>query len=149
MKIQIEPQRLKKTKWYEYLLRFAMGGLITAGAGYITKRCGPEVGGLFLAFPAILPAAATLLEKHEKSRKAAGLDSAGAAVGCLGLLAFAGIVWGFGSAHSGWVVIPGAAVAWLAVSVALWWAWRRATHARVTAGHPRPRPSRAEAGRAD
>lgn len=141
MKIKIEPQRLKKTKWYEYLLRFAMGGLITAATGYITKRWGPEVGGLFLAFPAILPAAATLLEKHEKSRKAAGLDAAGAAVGCLGLLAFAGIIWGCGSKHSGWAVIPGAAAAWVALSVALWWVWRRTTHAHVPARRPQRQPS--------
>jgi len=60
----------------------------------IAKKFGPEVGGLFLAFPAIFPATATLLEKHEKQKKqrkglngtkrgrlAAGVDAAGAAMG--------------------------------------------------------------------
>jgi hypothetical protein len=32
---------------------------------------GPRVGGLFLAFPAIFPASATLVEKHEKQKKTA------------------------------------------------------------------------------
>jgi hypothetical protein len=52
------------------------------------------VGGLFLAFPAIFPASATLIEKHEKERKqrdglkgayqaaeAVSVDAAGAAIG--------------------------------------------------------------------
>jgi hypothetical protein len=30
---------------------------------------GPAVVGLFLAFPAIFPASATLIEKHERQRK--------------------------------------------------------------------------------
>jgi hypothetical protein len=32
--------------------------------GLIAARFGPVVGGLFLAFPAIFPASATLIEKH-------------------------------------------------------------------------------------
>ena len=69
MKIEINFAALARSKWYEYLVRFAFGGLITALAGIIAKRYGPGVGGLFLAFPAIFPATATLLEKHEKHRK--------------------------------------------------------------------------------
>ncbi len=41
-------------------------------------RFGPRVGGLFLAFPAILPATLTLLEKKEGKTKAC----ADAAVDC-------------------------------------------------------------------
>ena len=44
-------------------------GLITAVAGIIAKQFGPGIGGLFLAFPAIFPASATLIEKHEKQKK--------------------------------------------------------------------------------
>ena len=33
------------------------------------QRWGPGIGGLFLAFPAIFPASATLVEKHEKQKK--------------------------------------------------------------------------------
>jgi hypothetical protein len=42
----------------------------TAFAGIIATEFGPVVGGRFLAFPAILPAGATSIEKHEKSEKA-------------------------------------------------------------------------------
>src|SRR5258705_1338117 len=61
---------LRRTKWHEYALRFLFGGLITAAAGIIAKKLGPEIGGLFLAFPAIFPASATLIENHEKEKKA-------------------------------------------------------------------------------
>ncbi len=58
--------------------------------GLIAQHWGPVVGGLFLSFPAILPASATLIERHEtekkkragiscrvRGRKAAALDAAG------------------------------------------------------------------------
>src|ERR1700736_6579054 len=66
MKISLDLSALGKTKWYEYALRFAFGGSITVAAGLVAKKWGPGVGGLFLVFPAIFPASATLVEKHEK-----------------------------------------------------------------------------------
>ena len=85
---------LAKTKWYEYLVRFAFGGAITLTAGIL-----PVFGGLFLAFPAIFPASATLVAKHETQKKqnaeiatssrgpqAAAVDAAGAALEALAWL---------------------------------------------------------------
>ena len=91
------------------------------------------IGGLFLAFPAIFPASATLIEKHEKQkkerqgidgtvrgRKAASIDAAGAAMGSLGLGVFAFIVWKLVSRHSHWMVLVTATAYWLAVSILVW-----------------------------
>ena len=76
LKIKLDTSGLGLSRWYEYLIRFVFGGTITAVAGIVAERYGPEIGGLFLAFPAILPAAATLIEKHEKEKKErAGIDS--------------------------------------------------------------------------
>ena len=62
-------------RWYEYLVRFALGGTATVFTGLISRRFGASVGGLFLALPAIFCASATLIEKHEIRRKReAGLD---------------------------------------------------------------------------
>ena len=85
----------------EYLIRFVLGGLATAATGAIAKYFGPDAGGLFLAFPAILCASLTLIEQHERTRKerkgfkgaargkdAAALDAAGASLGSAGLAAF-------------------------------------------------------------
>src|SRR5258708_4577657 len=123
---------LKERRWYEYALRFVLGGLARALAGCVARFFGPEAGGLFLAFPAILCASATLIEKHERERKqklglsgyrrgtdAAALDAAGAGLGSIGLAAFGLGVWlltptlAFGSLALG-------SVAWLLVSVSLW-----------------------------
>ena len=68
MKIKLDTSGLRQSRWYEYLARFLFGGTVTALAGLIAKRFGPEIGGLFLAFPAIFPATATLIEKHEQQK---------------------------------------------------------------------------------
>ena len=105
--VRFSPSSLKEGRWYEYLVRFALGGAATVFTGLISSRYGAAVGGLFLALPAIFCASATLIEKHEIRRKreagldgrrpaekAAALDAAGAALGALGMLAFA-IVFSF------------------------------------------------------
>ena len=106
MKIKVDTAGLKNSKWYEFALRFSFGGAVTAFAGLIAKRYGPEVGGVFLAFPAIVPATATLIRKREQQKKeragydgaergraAAAVDVAGAAMGGFGLIAFSLVVW--------------------------------------------------------
>ncbi len=133
MRIEIDASTLRETRWYELGMRFLTGGLTTVGAGLAAKEFGPVIGGLFLAFPAIFPAGATLIEKHEKEkkqraglhgkvrgRKAAGIDAAGAALGSFGLLTFALLVKQFLVGHSSWLVLTGATVMWLAVSLLLW-----------------------------
>jgi hypothetical protein len=136
--ISIDLSGLKKTKWYEFAIRFLAGGLITALVGVIAKEFGPGVGGLFLAFPSIFPAAASLVESHEKKKKrrvglvgetrgrqAAALDAAGAALGSIGLIAFAIIVWQGLPGHNSALVLASATLAWLAVSGLLWWLLKR------------------------
>jgi Protein of unknown function (DUF3147) len=133
MRVKINFAAVKQTKWHEYAIRFAFGGLITVATGIIAKKFGPGVGGLFLAFPAIFPASATLVEDHEKEKKqrvgidgtvrgrnAASLDARGAAMGSVGLIAFAVIAWQFLPGHRVWLVLAGATLAWLIVSVVLW-----------------------------
>jgi hypothetical protein len=133
MQIKVDPSVIGQTRWYEYAIRFLFGGLITAVAGIIAKKFGPGIGGLFLAFPAIFPASATLIEKHEKQKKeekglrgirrgreAASVDAAGSAMGSVGLFVFALIVWQFAPHYSTWTVLVGASLAWLTVSVLIW-----------------------------
>jgi len=131
--IKFEWSAIAQSRWQEYALRFAAGGAITAAAGLIAKEFGPGIGGLFLAFPAIFPASATLVEKHERERKeeegvqgaergrqVASLDAAGAAMGSLGLLVFALFVWKLLPLLHAWIVLPLATLVWLGVSVMVW-----------------------------
>jgi Protein of unknown function (DUF3147) len=69
MLIKTDWSVLRNTGWKHYAIRFVLGGSITVAAGLIATEFGPSVGGLFLAFPAIFPASATLAEKREKERK--------------------------------------------------------------------------------
>jgi hypothetical protein len=138
MIVSISASGLKRSRWWEFLLRFVLGGLVTAVAGILAKKFGPGFGGLFLAFPAILASSVTLVEKHERERKqqkgmsgiirgcqAAGADSAGAAMGSIGLIAFAVVVWKLLPDHSPWLVIGGATLVWAAICVGIWHAWKR------------------------
>lgn len=133
MKVKFDTSSFGLSRWYEYVIRFVFGGTITALAGIAAERYGPGIGGLFLAFPAILPAAATLIEKHEKEKKeraglngtmrgrvAAGVDATGAAMGSIGLMAFALIVWQKLPDSSLSLLLAGATLAWLAASVMVW-----------------------------
>lgn len=133
MKISVDPTVLKEARWYQIVVRFCIGGLITAATGLIAKRFGPAVGGLFLAFPAIFPASATLIEKHEReekeqagiegtkqARQAVSVDAAGAAIGSIGLLFFALFVTEFVGKFSSWLVMLGATLTWAIISVLLW-----------------------------
>jgi hypothetical protein len=83
MKILVNFAALRQVRWYEHFARFLLGGFISLVAGLIAKEFGPTAGGLFLAFPAIFPASATLLDKHEREKK----QKAGIAVTIRGLLA--------------------------------------------------------------
>jgi hypothetical protein len=132
--VGVETSALHGGRWREYVVRFVFGGMVTAVTGLIAKKWGPGVAGLFLAFPAIFPAGATLIEKHEKEKKkkagmdgtargraAASVDAAGAAMGSVGLMAFGVLVWRFLPDHSSWAVLTVAGVVWMGVSVLLWW----------------------------
>ena len=117
-----KPAGLKKTKAWEYAVRFAFGGLVTMAAGLVADAYGPEIGGLMLAFPAILPASLTLVEHHDGRENAAD-DARGARLGSLALAMFGGVVWLFAQAWAPPLVLATATLVWVGASVSLW-AWK-------------------------
>ena len=130
-------ERLRQTKPREYLIRFVFGGLVTVGAGLVATRWGPVVGGLFLAFPSILPASLTLVSSHSRLTGSAGADGLGAAPGSLGLALFALLVWQFGSHAPAWLVLSLAALVWVVVGLGTWAAcqhWHLRRHTAQPAG---------------
>ncbi|HET9792746.1 MAG TPA: DUF3147 family protein [Candidatus Angelobacter sp.] len=133
MKITVSFARLRQSSWREVVLRFGLGGLITALAGLAANEFGPIIGGFFLAFPSIFPASVTLVEQHEAgqkreqgvektslARQAAGVDAAGAALGAFGLMAFAGVVWALAADHPTWIVLASGSFAWIVVAASAW-----------------------------
>ena len=69
MQIRLSTSSLSDGRWYEYLIRFALGGAATVLTGLISSAFGASNGGLFLALPVIFCARATLIERHEFRRK--------------------------------------------------------------------------------
>jgi len=110
------------------------GGAVTAIAGIVAREFGPAVGGLLLAFSAILPASATLIEKHEIQKKrragldgrargvkAAALDASGAALGSIGLMLFGLSVWQLLPSYKAAEVLLAATLIWFVAAVLAWW----------------------------
>jgi hypothetical protein len=146
MVIRLNLGALQQTQWHEYAVRFVLGGLITVVAGCLAEEFGPVLGGLFLAFPAIFPASATLLEKHEREKKskagitftvrgrlAAALDARGAVMGSMGGMVFAFVLVELLRQVNVWLSLFLATAAWLAISAGLWYVrkhhpWARPFH---------------------
>jgi hypothetical protein len=133
MRIRINLASLTQTQWHEYLTRFLLGGAVTVATGLIAKHFGPVIGGLFLAFPAIFPAGATLIEKHERDKKrragipqtirgrlAAALDARGAAMGTVALAVFGLFVWKLLPLHNAAVIFAAALALWLSLAISIW-----------------------------
>jgi hypothetical protein len=122
--------RLRQTRPRDFILRFVFGGLVTAAAGLVATRFGPVVGGLFLAFPAILPAGLTLVAQHARNTPPAGANAYGSIFGSLGLLIFGGVVWVLGSTGPAWLVLLLAMLVWIVAACGSWATAERLRRAR-------------------
>jgi hypothetical protein len=80
--------KLSKATPGEVAIRFVFGASIALIATLVAHFFGAKAGGLFLAFPAVLPATLTLIEQKEGTTKA-WADASGGALGAVGLAAFA------------------------------------------------------------
>jgi uncharacterized membrane protein (GlpM family) len=112
---EARPEKLRKPPARDWVIRFAFGAGVSALAAVVTKVWGPAVGGLFLAFPAILLASLTLVAKEEGGHRARE-DARGAALGALGLIGFGIVVWATTPEWPAWVTLLAATVAWAAIS---------------------------------
>jgi hypothetical protein len=85
--LRFEPGKVREATPKDAAVRFAFGAGTSAIAALVTLAS-PVVGGVFLAFPAILLASLTLIA-DEEGQAAARDDARGAAAGAVGLAAFA------------------------------------------------------------
>jgi hypothetical protein len=133
MLVKADFTSLRRTRWNEYVTRFLFGGAVTVLAGLIANRYGPGIGGLFLAFPAIFPASASLIQKHEMEKKrragqdgtkrgrvVTGIDAFGASIGCLALAAFAMVTWKLLPRVPTAATLAIATMTWVATAVTVW-----------------------------
>ena len=85
---EVDLGKLRAAKLRDYALRFALGAVISIGAAIADKAVGARFGGIFLAFPAILPASLTLIQEKEGTRRA-DRNAIGAVLGGAALVIFA------------------------------------------------------------
>jgi hypothetical protein len=124
---------LKNAHWWQFAVRFVLGGAVTVCTGLVAQLWGPVIGGLFLSFPAIFPASATLIGRHEtekklkagihdrvRGRKAAALDAAGAVLGGWGLVSFGFVTWLTLPRLPTALALALAGIVWVIVSTSLW-----------------------------
>ncbi|HWG20052.1 MAG TPA: DUF3147 family protein [Terracidiphilus sp.] len=150
MMVQAKLAAIKGIPPHEWIIRFLFGGAVCVLAGLISQKFGAEVGGLFLAFPAIFPAGASLVEAHERRHKAragfdgtlrgrtvAGLEAAGASIGCIALAGFAMVCWLCLPRISTAAVFVLATASWFLIAMSLWWL-RKSRIFRSRHAHRRP-----------
>jgi hypothetical protein len=120
LRVSASPGRLRQTQPRDFIQRFLFGALVTVAAGLIATNYGPVVGGLFLAFPAILPASLTLLTEHAHNTAPAGADAYGSMFGSVGLLVFGAVIWILGTTAPAWLVLSLAMLGWIFTACGTW-----------------------------
>jgi len=133
MKVAVTFRGVRQASWRDYFVRFLFGAGLTALTGALAHRYGPTIGGVFLAFPAILPASLTLLARHQRERKArlglngtvrggqaAALDALGATLGSAGLLTFALIARQWLPTQRPTLVLTAATLGWAVTAYLMW-----------------------------
>jgi uncharacterized protein DUF3147 len=121
---QLRPSKLSEVRPGDLLVRFLAGGATSVAAGAVTLGFGSRVGGLFLAFPAILAASLTLIAQDEDTSQARE-DARGAVAGAFAMAAFAAVAALTLLSLAGVLSLALAAAAWAAVAIGAYFAfWR-------------------------
>lgn len=121
---RLDVQKIAHTDRRALFYRFGAGALTSVVAGALAVAFGERVGGIFLAFPAILAASLTLIAEEEDSADARE-DARGATLGGGALTLFAAVAALTLGHLAGALALLSASVAWLAAALlgyaALWW----------------------------
>jgi hypothetical protein len=123
--IQLRAGELKQAPVRDWLIRFGFGAGVSALAGVVSVVAGPRVGGVFLAFPAILLASLTLVAKEDGARQARN-EARGATLGTLGLVGFAAVVAITLPGWPLWAALGAAIAVWTLVALGSYFIARRA-----------------------
>jgi hypothetical protein len=129
--VTLRPAKLREVRLHSLAIRFAFGAAVSLVAGLVTVLFGARAGGVWLAFPAILPAGLTLIERKE-GRHQADRDVRGSVLGALGMVAFAIAVYVMVPLLGGLGAVLVALVVWLVVTLGLYLGLRALLPGRAT-----------------
>lgn len=116
---RVDVRRVRNVKPRDLATRFALGATVSVVAGIISHLAGARIGGVFLAFPAILPASLTIVQEKEGTRTA-DRDALGAVLGGSALVVFAAVAESMFRHHNSAAVLALAFAAWLVSSFAFY-----------------------------
>ncbi len=108
-----DASEVRKVRRRDLGYRFIAGALTSITAGAVSLAFGVRVGGVLLAFPAILAASLTLIEEQEDSAQARE-DARGAVLGGSALALFAAVAALTLDKLSGSIALLLATLAWFA-----------------------------------
>jgi PncC family amidohydrolase len=117
--LDADPDKLARLPLRDLGIRFAFGAGISVLAGLAGLALGQRAGGVLLAFPAILPAALTLIEKREGTSEAVA-DVRGAVIGACAMVLFAVTVVALAGRIPTALAIVIAAVGWATAALGLY-----------------------------
>lgn len=107
----VQLKKLQHVRVRDLGYRFVAGALTSIVAGVLTIAFGPRIGGVMLAFPAILAASLTLIEDQEDSGEARE-DARGAVMGGVAMIAFAAVAAALFGHLNAALVLALATLAW-------------------------------------
>jgi hypothetical protein len=117
--VEVSLGELRTVPRRDLYLRFAFGAAISTVASVVAILLGVRAGGLLLAFPAILPATLTLIEREDTHEKAME-DDVGSVLGAVSLAGFAALAWWLLRTAGAVVALPVACAGWFVSSLALY-----------------------------
>jgi uncharacterized membrane protein (GlpM family) len=79
---KLDLSQLKQIKLKDYIVRFLFGGAVSVLAALIAEWTNTRIGGIFTAFPAILLASLTIINRMDGQHEAEK-DARGAVVGAI------------------------------------------------------------------
>ena len=136
--IAFRGRNLRSVRMRDLVVRFVFGAGISAAAGAVSAAYGARLGGTLLAFPAILPAAMTLVEEKE-GRRHAGREAIGSVLGAIAMVCFAVVADVLLHVRIPAVALPASIAVWLIVAFGLFVVTRPKLHdgllGRVVGGH--------------
>ena len=116
---KLDLSQLKNFKWKDYIVRFLFGGAVSVLAALIGEWTNTRFGGIFTAFPAILLASLTIINRMDGQHEAEK-DARGAIVGAIAFVITAIVLSLTITLLAGALALPLALVVWLLCAIGLY-----------------------------
>jgi uncharacterized membrane protein (GlpM family) len=116
---KMDLSQLKRVKLKDYIIRFLFGGAVSVIAALISIWTNDRIGGIFTAFPAILLASLTIINRMDGQHEAEK-DARGAIVGAIAFVVTAIVLSMTLMLLAGALALLLSLVAWLLCAIGLY-----------------------------